>query len=399
MVIGSDNLNENFQKDYALIKDVFGDRLENLLVIPGLCDVHVHFREPGFEYKETIETGSKAAARGGFTQVCTMPNLKPVPDSLKNLQPQLEKIKENSKISVYPLGSISKEQKGKELACFEELAPFVCGYSDDGRGVQSKELMKKAMQEAVRLNKVIVAHCEDNSLLMPGGVIHDGVFAKTNGLNGISSAGEYSHILRDIELLRETGAKYHVCHVSAKESVEAVRQAKKEGLDITCETAPHYLFFEDAALKNEGRFKMNPPIRSKEDRLALIEGIKDGTVDMIATDHAPHGREEKSKGLVGSVFGIVGLETSFPVMYSYFVKSGIITLEKLLELMVYNPIKRFDLSHNTGFSVWDVENPYCIDSSEFLSKGKATPFEGVRVFGKSLLTVYNGEIVYKSEEF
>lgn len=397
MIIGSGYLNENFQKDYALMKDVLGDRLEKLLVIPGLCDVHVHFREPGFEYKETIETGSLSAVRGGFTQVCTMPNLKPVPDSLKNLQFQLKKIKENAKISVYPLGSISKEQEGSELACFTELAPFVCGYSDDGRGVQSKELMEKAMQEAVRNKKIIVAHCEDNSLT--GGVVHDGVFAKTNGLRGISSSCEYSHILRDIELLRQTGAKYHVCHVSAKESVEAIRQAKKEGLDITCETAPHYLFFDDTALKDEGRFKMNPPIRSKEDRSALIEGIKDGTIDMIATDHAPHSREEKSKGLVGSVFGIVGLETSFPVMYTYFVKSGIITLEKLLELMVYNPIKRFNLSHNTGFSVWDVDNPYCIDSSKFLSKGKATPFDGVKVFGKNLLTVYNGEIVYKSEEF
>ncbi len=392
------NLSKSQQKDYEVLKQTLGEKFsESLLILPAFCDVHVHFREPGFEYKETIETGSNASAHGGFTQVCTMPNLKPVPDSLENLKVQLEKIKETSRISVYPLGSITVGQKGEKLSNFEELAPFVAGFSDDGRGVQTASLMEEAMLKAKSLDKIIVAHCENNSLLS-GGVIHDGEFAKNNGFKGISSASEYSHVIRDIELLKKTGAKYHVCHVSTKESVEAIRKAKSEGVDITCETAPHYLLMDDMTLKKEGRFKMNPPIRSKEDRHALIEGVLDGTIDMIATDHAPHSKEEKSKGLTNSAFGIVGIETSFPIMYSYFVKKGVLSLEKLLKLMVYNPIERFNLSADTGLVAWDVETPYYIDSNKFLSKGKATPFDGMKVYGKNLVCVYNGRVIYKDEE-
>ncbi len=397
-VIDKEKLSQVQKENYELLMQTLGDKAsENLLILPGLCDVHVHFREPGFEYKETIETGAKASSHGGFTQVCTMPNLNPVPDSLENLNVQLAKIKETAKISVYPLGSITVGEKGESLSNFEELAPFVAGFSDDGRGVQSASLMEEAMLKAKSLNKIIVAHCEDNSLLS-GGVIHDGEYAKKFGIKGISSASEYSHVLRDIELLKKTGAKYHVCHVSTKESVEAIRKAKKDGIDITCETAPHYLLMDDMMLKREGRFKMNPPIRSKEDKQSLIEGILDGTIDMIATDHAPHSKEEKSKGLEKSAFGIVGIETSFPIMYSYFVKRGILSLEKLLELMVYNPVERFNLSKDYGFTAWEVETPYYIDSSKFLSKGKATPLDGVKVYGKNLATVYGGKVVYKAEE-
>ena len=374
-----------------------GDSLssfDNCVVFPGFVDVHVHLRQPGFFYKETIETGTKASAHGGYTLVCSMPNLNPVPDSFEHLKEQLDIIEKDAVIKVIPYGSITKNQEGKELSDMKDMASFVIGFSDDGKGVQTDEMMKKAMLLAKSLDKPIVAHCEVNSLLN-GGYIHDGEYAKLHGHKGISSESEWAQIKRDIELIRETGCKYHVCHISTKESVELIRNAKKEGLDITCETGPHYLVFNDMDLKEEGRFKMNPPIRSEEDRLALIEGIKDGTIDMIATDHAPHSAEEKSKGLEKSLMGVVGIETAFPVMYTHFVKTGIITLEKLIDLLSTNARKRFNLDIGDDFTVWDLNEKYEIDPKDFLSMGKATPFEKMEVYGKCKLTVSDGKIAYK----
>ena len=371
--------------------------VDNTIIFPGFCDVHVHFREPGFLYKETIETGSMAAARGGYTAVMTMPNLKPTPDSVENLKPQLDAIKSSAKIAVYPYGTITVGQAGEELSQMEEISPYVIGFSDDGRGVQSTDMMREAMLRAKALDKIIVAHCEDNSLLN-GGYIHDGEYAKAHNHRGICSESEYGPIIRDIALLKETGCAYHVCHVSAKESVEAIREAKREGVNITCETGPHYLTMDDSMLRDEGRFKMNPPIRSAEDRDALIEGILDGTIDMIATDHAPHSKEEKSKGLAGSLMGVVGLETAFAVLYTKLVVPGTITLERLAELMSLSPRKRFGLEDDPGFTVFDVSEEYAVDPCEFLSMGKATPFEGWRVKGRCLLTVCNGNAVYVSEK-
>ena len=365
----------------------------NCYIFPAFCDVHVHLREPGFFYKETIASGTAACARGGYSDVFSMPNLNPVPDNKQALDMQLDIIKKDAVINVHPYASITVGQKGEELSSFEELSEAVA-FSDDGRGVQSAEMMKKAMENAKEMGKIIVAHCEDNSLLF-GGCIHDGQFAKKNGFKGICSESEWKPIERDIELVRQTGCKYHVCHISTKESVELIRKAKAEGLDITCETAPHYLILNDMDLKDEGRFKMNPPIRSEEDRLALIEGIKDGTIDMIATDHAPHSKEEKDKGLEGSLMGIVGIETAFPLMYTHLVKKGIITLEKLIELMAINPRKRFGLPETEDFCVFDLNEEYEINPDEFLSKGKATPFQGEKVFGRCRLTVVNNKIAYE----
>ena len=365
----------------------------NCYIFPAFCDVHVHLREPGFFYKETIASGTAAAARGGYSDVFSMPNLNPVPDNKQALDMQLDIIKKDAVINVHPYASITVGQKGEELSSFDELFDAIA-FSDDGRGVQSAEMMKKAMENAKEMGKIIVAHCEDNSLLF-GGCIHDGEFARKNGFKGICSESEWKPIERDIELVRQTGCKYHVCHISTKESVELIRKAKAEGLDITCETAPHYLILNDMDLKDEGRFKMNPPIRSEEDRLALIEGIKDGTIDMIATDHAPHSKEEKAKGLEGSLMGIVGIETAFPLMYTHLVKKGIITLEKLIELMAINPRKRFGLPETQDFCVFDLEEEYEIYPDEFLSKGRATPFEGEKVFGRCRLTVVNNKIAYK----
>ena len=365
----------------------------NCYIFPAFCDVHVHLREPGFFYKETIASGTAAAARGGYSDVFSMPNLNPVPDNKQALDMQLDIIKKDAVINVHPYASITVGQKGEELSSFDELFDAIA-FSDDGRGVQSAEMMKKAMENAKEMGKIIVAHCEDNSLLF-GGCIHDGQFAKKNGFKGICSESEWKPIERDIELVRQTGCKYHVCHISTKESVELIRKAKAEGLDITCETAPHYLILNDMDLKDEGRFKMNPPIRSEEDRLALIEGIKDGTIDMIATDHAPHSKEEKDKGLEGSLMGIVGIETAFPLMYTHLVKKGIITLEKLIELMAINPRKRFGLPETEDFCVFDLNEEYEINPDEFLSKGKATPFQGEKVFGRCRLTVVNNKIAYE----
>ena len=365
-------------------------------VLPGFCDVHVHFREPGFSYKETIVSGSAAAARGGYTAVCTMPNLSPVPDSMEHLQQQLDLIDAGACIQVYPYGAITVGEKGEELADIEGMAPFVCGFSDDGRGVQNDDMMRQAMIRAKAQGKMIVAHCEVNALLR-GGYIHDGDYAKLHGHRGICSESEWAQIARDIELVKETGCAYHVCHISAKESVDIIRKAKAEGVDITCETGPHYLVMNDMDLQEHGRFKMNPPIRSEEDRLALLEGILDGTIDMIATDHAPHSAEEKSRGLEKSVFGIVGLETAFPILYTYLVKPGILSMERLVELLVTNPRKRFNLPLGNDFSIWDLEAEYEIDPEEFVSLGKATTFNGWKVAGRCKATVCDGKVVYKEE--
>ena len=377
--------------------NVNSDGFDGCVLMPSFCDVHVHFREPGFTYKETIETGSLSAASGGYTDVCTMPNLKPCPDSLESLNIQLEKINETAHINVYPYAAISKGQEGETLSDMSDMAPFVIAFSDDGRGVQSDELMEQAMKKAKALGKMIVAHCEVNELLR-GGYIHDGEYARINGHKGICSASEYEQIARDIELVKKTGVSYHVCHISTKESVEIIRKAKAEGVDITCETAPHYLILNDMNLEDDGRFKMNPPIRSEEDRLALIEGICDGTIDMIATDHAPHSLEEKSKGLAGSVMGVVGLETAFSLMYTHFVKTGVITLEKLVELMSINPKKRFGIKSTDGdYTIYDLNCKYTINPEEFNTMGRSTPFEGFEVYGKCMLTVKSGEIVWRAK--
>ena len=365
-------------------------------VLPGFCDVHVHFREPGFSYKETIASGSLAAARGGYSAVCTMPNLSPVPDSAENLARQLEIIERDAVIAVYPYGAITKMEAGIELAELEAMAEHAIAFSDDGRGVQSEEMMLEAMRRAKALGKMIVAHCEDNSLLR-GGYIHDGEYAAAHGHKGICSESEWGPIARDIELAEKTGCAYHVCHISTKESVDIIRRAKARGVDITCETAPHYLVLDDSDLKEEGRFKMNPPLRSREDKEALIEGIKDGTIDMIATDHAPHSAEEKSRGLAGSAFGIVGIETAFQILYTHLVKRGVITLEKLIELMAINPRKRFGIPFGNDFSIWKLDEEFTVDPDEFVSMGRATPFEGERLCGVNYLTVVDGKTVYEKK--
>ena len=365
-------------------------------ILPGFCDVHVHFREPGFSYKETILSGSRAAARGGYTAVCTMPNLNPVPDSPETLQPQLDAIQKGAVIAVYPYGAITKGEKGEVLADLEAMAPKVVGFSDDGRGGQSPLLMEQAMRRAKSLGKLIVAHCEDNSLLR-GGYIHDGRYAREHGHRGICSESEWGPIARDLELAAKTGASYHVCHISTKESVEIIRQAKKSGVDVTCETGPHYLTMDDSMLREEGRFKMNPPLRSKDDREALVEGLRDGTIDMIATDHAPHSAEEKSRGLQGSAFGVVGLETAFPILYTCLVRPGLLPMDRLLAALVTNPRNRFGIPMGNDFSVWDLNAQYQIDPGDFLSQGKATPFEGWQVFGRCMATFWDGKPVYTAQ--
>ncbi len=366
-------------------------------VFPGFCDVHVHFREPGFSYKEDMKSGSNAASHGGYTAVCTMPNLSPVPDSIENMRIQLDAIARDATVRVYPYASITVGEKGEELADMDGLAPLCAAFSDDGKGVQSDEMMKAAMLKAKALGKIIAAHCEVNDLL-EGGYIHKGEYAAAHGHRGICSESEWKQIERDLELVRETGCSYHVCHISAKESVELIRQAKKEGLDVTCETGPHYLVMNDSFLQEDGRFKMNPPLRSEEDRLALVEGILDGTIDMIATDHAPHSAEEKSKGLEKSAFGIVGLETAFSVMYTHFVKTGVMSLEKLIELMSINPRKRFGIPFDGSFTVWELDREYTVKPEGFLSKGRATPFTGERLSGVCMLTVCDNKIVYEHQD-
>ena len=365
-------------------------------VLPAFCDVHVHFREPGLSYKETIKSGSLAAAHGGYGAVCTMPNVSPVPDCKKNLRKQLDIIKKDAVINVYPYGSLTVNLEGEKLSDIEGLSEYVIGFSDDGKGIQTAEMMRNAMLLAKKQGKIIAAHCEDNSLLH-GGYIHKGEYAKKHGHKGICSESEWKQVERDLELAAETGCAYHVCHVSCKESVELIRQAKKSGVNVTCETAPHYLVLDETFLKEDGRFKMNPPLRSPSDKEALLEGIKDGTIDMIATDHAPHSAEEKSKGLEKSAFGIVGLETAFPVLYTELVKKDIISLSHLLNLMSDNPRKRFKIPLNGDFTVWDLNAEYIINSSDFLSKGRSTPFAGKKVYGRCIATVCSEKTVYLNE--
>ena len=366
-------------------------------VFPGFCDVHVHFREPGFSYKETIATGSAAAARGGYTAVCTMPNLAPVPDCRASLEAQLALCRRDAVIDVHPLGAITVGERGETLAEMEELAPDVVGFSDDGRGVQTEEMMRAAMERARALGRPSVSHCEVNSLL-EGGYIHDGDYARTHGHKGISSASEYVQVERDLYLAEKIGCAYHVCHISTAETVALIRAAKARGVDVTCETGPHYLVLDDTHLREDGRFKMNPPLRSPRDREALLEGLLDGTVDMIATDHAPHSAEEKGRGLAGSAFGIVGLETAFPVLYTHLVKPGILSTERLIDALVCAPRRRFRLPFDpTSFSVWRLSEEFTVDPAAFLSKGRATPFEGERLSGVNYLTAHRGQIVYKKQ--
>ncbi len=370
---------------------------ESYMICPAFCDVHVHFREPGFSYKETVRSGSRAGARGGYTAVCAMPNLNPVPDSPETLEREEEIIRRDAVIRVLPYGAITVGERGERIADLEGMAPRVCAFSDDGRGVQDRGLMREAMQRVQTLGKILAAHCEDNSLLY-GGCIHDGTYAHTYGYPGISAASEYRQVERDLALADETGVAYHVCHVSTKESVELIRQAKKSGVNVTCETAPHYLVLDEGNLEEDGRFKMNPPLRGRDDRLALLAGLADGTVDMIATDHAPHSREEKAGGLRGSLFGIVGLETAFPVLYTHLVRTGILRAERLTELLSGAPRKRFGIPlTGEDYTVFDIGTPYGIDPERFASMGRSTPFAGWEVFGKCVATVTGGETVWQED--
>ena len=361
-------------------------------ILPGFCDVHVHFREPGFSYKETIRTGSESAAAGGYTDVCTMPNLNPVPDSVEHLKEQTEIIKRDALIGVYPYGAITIGERGEKIADLEGMAENCIAFSDDGRGVQDAGMMREAMQRAKALGKMIVAHCEVNDLLF-GGYIHDGEYARAHGHRGICSESEWKQIERDLKLCDEVGCDYHVCHISTKESVELIRAAQADGVKVTCETGPHYLILSDKDLQEHGRFKMNPPLRGEADKKALIEGVLDGTISMIATDHAPHSAEEKSRGLEKSAFGIVGLETAFPLMYTHFVRSGMMSMEKLVDLMCYNARERFGLPLGDSFSVWALDEEFTVNPANFKSKGRATPFEGAKLFGVCKATVYNGKMI------
>lgn len=369
----------------------------NKFVIPSFVDVHTHLREPGFFNKETVKTGSLAGAKSGYSHIFSMPNLKPVPDNMEHLTEQLNIIKKDAKINVIPYGSITVNEKGKELSDLEDMADFVVAFSDDGVGLNDEKLLLEAMERVKKLDKILVCHCEDLTL-RGRGYIHDGEYAKLHNHIGISSESEYLPIKRDLELVKKVGCKYHVCHISTKESVELIRKAKSEGIDVTCETAPHYLIFNDMDLEEDGRFKMNPPIRSEEDRQALLEGIKDGTIDMIATDHAPHTMEEKSKGLKHSLMGVTGLECAFPILYTYLVKKDIITMERLIELMSINPRKRFGLpraEENGDFAVINVGEEYEINPEDFISMGKSTPFKGFKVEGEVILNIVGGKEVYK----
>jgi len=377
--------------------------LENKFIVPGFADVHVHLREPGFSYKETIASGTRAAAHGGYTLVCAMPNLSPAPDCMDGLEAEFGLIRREAVVKVLPYGCITRGEHGGELADIADLAPCVAGFSDDGKGVQSAEMMREAMLRVKAAGSFISAHCEDETLLR-GGCIHDGRYAAEHGHRGICSESEWGPIARDIELVRETGCRYHVCHVSAKESVAVIRAAKREGLPVTCETAPHYLTLCEDDLEEDGRFKMNPPLRAKEDRDALIEGLLDGTIDAIATDHAPHTDEEKSLGLEKSLMGITGLETAFPVLYTKLVRGGTLSFEKLVGLLTTGPRRVLgkeaaELSQGSpaDFTVLDTDEEYAIDPGKFLSLGKSTPFSGWRVRGKAVLTVCGGRIAYRED--
>ena len=371
-------------------------------VFPGFTDVHVHLREPGFSYKETIKSGTMASARGGYTSVCSMPNLNPVPDSVENIKKQIDIINKDAVINVYPYASITIGQMGEELADLSGMANMCIAYSDDGKGVQDDNMMLNAMKIAKEHHKMIVAHCEVNDLLN-GGYIHKGKYAEEHNHRGICSESEWKQIERDIELAKKTGCSYHVCHISTKESVELIRQAKKDGVDITCETGPHYLVLSDKDLQEHGRFKMNPPLRDESDKEALIQGVLDGTIDMIATDHAPHSAEEKSKGLENSNMGVVGIETAFPIMYTHFVKTGVITLEKLAELLSTNANKRFGIGsdikvgNKADITIFNLNEKYSVNPDDFLSMGRSTPFEGMEVYGKCIMTICNGKIAWEAQ--
>ncbi|MCR4905150.1 MAG: dihydroorotase [Clostridiales bacterium] len=382
----------------------FDDDFKNFLlsngyaVFPGFCDVHVHFREPGFSYKETVVSGSHAAAHGGYTAVCTMPNLNPVPDSREHLDAVIAPIRSSDAgVNVLPYGALTVGEAGEVPADLDAMAPDVAAFSDDGRGVQSESMMRALMEKCASLGKILAAHCEDNSLLR-GGYIHDGEYARSHGHRGISSESEWGPIRRDLRLAKETGCAYHVCHISTKESVALIRAAKAEGVDVTCETAPHYLILDDGDLREDGRFKMNPPLRSPEDREALLEGLRDGTIDMIATDHAPHTVQEKSRGLEGSAFGVVGLETAFPALYTKLVKERICSLEKLIDLLAWNPRVRFGIPLDDAYTVWDLEKEAPVDPDTFLSMGRATPFEGMVLAGECVLTSRGGNVLYRNNE-
>ena len=375
--------------------------LHDRLIVPGFVDVHVHLREPGFSYKESIATGTAAAAAGGYTDVCAMPNLKPVPDTMENLQVQLDIIRRDAKVHVHPYGAITCGQKGDQLADMEAMAPYVVGFSDDGRGVQAEGMMEQGMLKAKSLNKHIVAHCEDESLIVKGWSVHNGEFCRANGLIGNDSETEWKQVERDIDLVRKTGCPYHVCHISTKESVELVRKAKAEGLPVTCETGPHYLVMTDMDLQDHGRFRMNPPIRTAEDRDALIAGLLDGTIDCLITDHAPHSAEEKSKGLAGSLNGIVGLETAFPILYTQLVATGIVPLNVILDALCVKPRRIFGLDGGyiavgqpADITVLDLNRPHMINSADFKSMGKASPFDGWTVNAAIAMTICGGEPVY-----
>lgn len=374
---------------------------EGKLIIPGLADVHVHLREPGFSYKESIASGSESGVRAGYTALCAMPNLRPVPDSLVHLAEEEDVIRRTARTRVYPYAALTVGERGEELSAIEELAPRVIGFSDDGKGVQSEELMREAMRRVKACGKVIAAHCEAESLLA-GGYIHDGAYARAHGHKGISSESEWRMVERDVALAEETGVKYHVCHVSTKESVDIIRRAKARGVDVTCETAPHYLVLTEEDLEEDGRFKMNPPLRTAEDREALIEGLADGTVDMIATDHAPHSDEEKAKGLRGSAMGVIGLEFAFPVLYTELVLKGKISLDRLIHAMSVSPARRFGLPSGSlcdggaaDLAVIDLSREWTVRGRESASKGNSTPFEGRKVKAKNIMTILNGEIVWK----
>ena len=402
---------EGFRKGTVTVSDgkvflspavsVTEDEIDGKVILPGLADAHVHLREPGFFYKESIATGSESGARAGYTALFAMPNLNPVPDSLSHLREEQDAISRTAKTGVYPYAALTVGERGEELSAIEELAPHVIGFSDDGRGVQSDALMREAMLRVKACGKVIAAHCEVNDLLR-GGYIHDGAYARTHGHKGICSESEWKMVERDVALAEETGVSYHVCHVSAKESVEIIRRAKARGVDVTCETAPHYLLLTEDDLKEDGRFKMNPPIRTAEDRAALVEGLADGTVDMVATDHAPHSDEEKSRGLAGSLMGVIGLEFAFPVLYTGLVATGRISLHRLVEAMSAAPLARFGLPGGdirdgapADLAVFDLSREWTVRGRDSASKGSSTPFEGMKVRSKNTMTILNGEIIWK----
>lgn len=396
----NDGLIAGIAPSIPFYRDVVSFDFQSSFLFPGLVDVHVHLREPGFSYKETMKSGTLAAAHGGYTTVCAMPNLSPVPDTPENLALELDAIRRDAVIHVHPYGAITRGEAGETLADFEELAPDVVAFSDDGHGVQSEALMREAMRRAKACGRIIAAHCEENALLH-GGYIHDGTYARTHGHRGISSESEWRQIVRDLRLAEETGCAYHVCHISCRESVALIREAKARGVDVTCETAPHYLVLDESMLQEDGRFKMNPPLRSADDRAALLEGLQDGTIDCIATDHAPHSAEEKSRGLEKSAMGIVGLETAFAELYTNLVRPGILTLERLIELLCINPGRRFGIGSSLSvgqpadITVFDLDTPYQIDTNNFLSCGKSTPFAGDTVYGKCRMTMVNGRIVWQ----